>query len=305
MSSRCRRPAPVPRIATCALLLLAAVLAGCATPTSRLRALADGQGFSRESVRAGGHELTVFDNGVGVDGGTLHVYLEGDGSPWRHRTVIMPDPTPRRPLMLGLMGLDPEAAIYVGRPCYNGTYTEPGCDNRMWTSDRYSERVVESMAAVVRRRAAREGASRVRLFGHSGGAALALLIAERLDAVDAVVTLAGNLDTEAWTAHHGYSPLHGSLNPARRPPLGERVREWHLLGERDPVIPPSLVRDYLERRESAVAVRLAGFGHGCCWGRVWPRVLRALESGSAEALPGGRVRASPQAPPSAAASRAG
>ena len=278
------------------LLVLASILSGCATPTSRLRALAHDQGFARESVRAGGYEHTVFDNGAPAAGATLHVYLEGDGTPWRHRTVIMPDPTPRRPLMLALMALDDAASVYVGRPCYNGTYAEPGCDNRMWTSDRYSERVVSSMAEVVRRRAIGAGARRVRLFGHSGGAALALLIAERVEAVDAVVTLAGNLDTEAWTAHHGYSPLHGSINPARRPPLGLRVREWHLLGERDPVIPPGLVAGYLERRERAVAVRLPGFGHGCCWKGIWPRVLRALEEDAPETLPGVPLRPASASP---------
>ena len=173
-------------------------------------------------MRAGGFSHTVFDNGAPVvDDGVLHVYLEGDGTPWRHRTVIMPDPTPRRPLMLGLMALDPDASVYVGRPCYNGTYAEPGCDNRLWTSDRYSERgrVEHDERGAPPRRAGR-GAARVRLFGHSGGAALALLIAERLPtAVDAVLTLAGNLDTDAWTTHHGYSPLYGSINPAGRAPL--------------------------------------------------------------------------------------
>ena len=278
------RRAALARRASLALLVVA--LAGCSTPTSRLRALADEQGFERASVRAGGFAHTVFDNGAPVADGVLHVYLEGDGTPWRHRTVIMPDPTPRRPLMLALMALDPDASIYVGRPCYNGTYAEPGCDERLWTSDRYSERVVASMTAVVRRRAARAGATRVRLFGHSGGAALALLIAERLPSVDAVLTLAGNLDTDAWTAHHGYSPLYGSINPALRPPLADRVRQWHLLGERDPVIPPTLVGDYLARHGGAVAVRLPGFGHGCCWRGVWPGVLRALARDRADELPG-------------------
>ena len=287
------------------LILLAALLAGCSTPTSRLRALADEQGFERSSARAGGFSLTVFDNDVAPVDGVLHVYLEGDGTPWRHRTVIMPDPTPRRSLMLGLMALDPGASVYVGRPCYNGTYAEPGCDNRLWTSDRYSEAVVSSMTSVVRRRAALVGASRVRLIGHSGGGALALLIAERIASVDAVLTVAGNLDTDAWTTHHGYSPLYGSINPARRAPLAPRVREWHLLGESDPVIPPALVADYLARREAAVAVRLPGFGHGCCWARVWPAVLRAFGANRVDALPGAPAVRRPQAGASAAISRAG
>ncbi len=296
------------------LVALALVLGSCATPTSKLRALANEAGFERASVRASGYVLTVFSNAAPVTDGVLHVYLEGDGTPWRHRTVIMPDPTPRRPLMLGLMGLDPTAAIYVGRPCYNGTYNESGCDNRMWTSDRYSTRVVDSMAAVIRGRAALVGARSVRLFGHSGGGTLALLIAERLERVDAVVTVAGNLDTEAWTTHHGYSPLRGSMNPARRVPLPGRVRQWHLLGGDDAVIPPTLVGRYLASVPNAVAVRLEGYGHGCCWGNAWPRVLRALADDEPAELPGERVlpalpqaggEAGPDPAPSAARNAAG
>lgn len=295
-----------------ALLLLATLsFAGCATPTSRLRALAETEGFDRSAVRADGFLHTVFANAIAPVDGVLHVYLEGDGTPWRHRTIIMPDPTPRRPLMLGLMALDDSASVYVGRPCYNGTYAEPGCDNRLWTSDRYSERVVASMAAVVRGRAARLGARHVRLFGHSGGAALALLIAERVPAVDAVVTVAGNLDTDAWTTHHGYSPLHGSLNPARRPPLPHAVRQWHLLGGADAVIPPMLVTRYLQGRPDAVAMSLSGYGHGCCWRAVWPDVLRAVADGRPDELPGvpvGSLSGLPAdasaEPPSAAGRRA-
>ena len=52
------------------------------------------------------------------------------------------------------------------------------------------------------------------LIGYSGGGVLAMLLAEQFPATQAVVTVAGNLDTDAWAIEHGYSPLRGSLNPA-------------------------------------------------------------------------------------------
>jgi len=263
------------------------VLGGCASPTSRLHELADGQGFDRSRVTVDGFRHTVFANRQPLDAGTLHVYLEGDGSPWRHRTLIMADPTPRQPLMLRLMGEDRRAAVYIGRPCYNGTSTQPGCDNRLWTSDRYSPTVIASMSGVMRREMSRRGATRVRLFGHSGGGALALLIAEGFEQITRdVVTVAGNLDTEAWTRHHRYTPLHGSLNPAARTPLPQAVRQWHLLGQRDAVIPPMLVADFLEAQPGAVVRVFPGYSHGCCWQRSWPAVLDAVVSGRSERLPG-------------------
>ena len=44
------------------------------------------------------------------------------------------------------------------------------------------------------------------------------------------------IDTDAWTAHHGYTPLHGSLNPSDEPPLDETIVQWHLFGGGDTVV---------------------------------------------------------------------
>ena len=272
-----------------ALLLVASTLAGCATPTSRLRDFAAERGFERRAIKAGGFELTVFENaafGDALDPSTLHVYLEGDGTPWMYRVIVTPDPTPRRPLMLGLMSLDDAPAIYVGRPCYNGTSGASGCDDALWTSARYSGTVVDSMAGAIRVIARRGGYSTLRLFGHSGGGTLALLLAPRLEGVLDVVTVAGNLDIEAWTRHHGYSPLRDSLNPASEPALAPSVRQWHLLGGGDRVVPPTLVRPFIARAGGSTGVLFPSFSHGCCWSRVWPGVLRAVTRGDAALLPG-------------------
>ncbi len=269
--------------------LLVLILAGCQTPTGHLHRLAKQMGFDRQSIRSGGFDHLVIRNS-NASARVLHVYLEGDGSPWRYRRVIMPDPTPRKPLMLKLMQQDPNPAVYLGRPCYNGTSLYAECNPALWTSGRYSTTVVASMTGVLRQIIERYQADQIRLFGHSGGGTLAMLIAEQLPRVSDVVTLAGNLDTDAWTGHHGYTPLYSSLNPARRPPLDERIMQWHLLGASDAVIPSELVRPFIELQASAVGVSLPNYNHGCCWSQSWSQILDSVTQRALEKLPGIRFK---------------
>jgi len=269
------------------LLLIALLLSACETPTGRLRAQALAQGFERSGVVAKGFRHTVFTSKSSIPADVLHVYLEGDGTPWRYRIITMADPTPRRPLMLKLMALDSAPSVYVGRPCYNGTANDDGCDNSLWTSGRYSTTVVESMASVIRELGKRHGAGDIRLFGHSGGGALAMLLAARIPQVTHLVTVAGNLDTSAWTTHHGYTPLFSSLNPAQAIPLRASVRQWHLVGELDTVIPPGLVRSFIESQPNATGIAFSRFGHGCCWQTIWSQVLTAVAADKPKYL-GGR-----------------
>lgn len=278
------------------LLLACLLLQACVTPAGKLDQLAESQGFERTQLVADGFKLLVYSNPQATarklarqrasgSSGILHVYLEGDGSPWRHRTIIMPDPTPRRPLMLNLMNLDTRASVYLGRPCYNGTASDKGCDNSLWTSARYSRTVVDSMASGLRVLAHRYDASELWLMGHSGGGALAMLLARENPLVTRVVTIAGNLDTEAWTSHHGYTPLYGSINPAGLPAMRDTVRQWHFLGGRDAVIPPPLVRRFIMEQPQASGFVVKQFSHGCCWQLLWPTVLDALVRGDPSRVP--------------------
>jgi len=277
------------------LIGLCLLAQSCATPTGDLREFATEQGLERSQVRAGGFNLLVFDNNAkrasqsGNRFGSsdiLRVYLEGDGSPWRYNTVIMPDPTPRNPLMLRLMSMELRPAVYLGRPCYNGAASEPGCDSSLWTSGRYSATIVDSMASAIRALVKRYDVDQLWLIGHSGGGALAMLLAEKLPQVTRIVTLAGNLDTDAWTSHHSYTPLYSSMNPATSPELRPEVWQWHLVGGRDSVIPPPLVKPVIMRQVSASGIEVPGFNHGCCWERIWPSVLRALAQDDPYRIPG-------------------
>lgn len=254
---------------------LAVLLAACATPTQHAERLAASAGFERRLVAGDPFDHVVF---VKPAAGPVHgfrVYVEGDGTPWLTRHRVAADPTPRRPLMLKLMRLDPGPAIFLGRPCYFGAMAH--CEPADWTGARYSATVVESMAAALSGvRGELEWPGEITLAGHSGGGVLAVLLAPRVADVSTVVTLAANLDVTRWTALHGYSPLAGSLNPATAGPLPERIRQIHLVGGRDRSVPPAVTRAGIHPSSNATLVRFPEHGHHCCWHDVWRSVLDRL-----------------------------
>lgn len=257
---------------------------GCATPVERIDAFAAQQGWSRELRDGAGFRHVVFVNTARDAGDRLHVYLEGDGSPYLDRWTVAPDPTPRRPLMLHLMALDSAPSVYVGRPCYLGLARDPPCVPADWTLDRYSERVVVSLARVIDQ-LRRDGAYRaVELYGHSGGGALAVLLAPRLPGVDRVVTLGGNLDTESWADLHGFTALRGSLNPVRQGPLSPAIRQLHLAGADDEFVPVWIIRRAAPLLGGGDVEVLPGVTHTAGWAGQWQAVLDDFSAGATPAI---------------------
>lgn len=256
-------------------VVLVIVLQSCTSPAVRIDQTAAEFGFTRELMRGTTFLHVVYRNDSGRETGPLHIYLEGDGSPYLDRRWISRDPTPRNPLMLRLMALDPGPSIYLSRPCYNGRVTAPTCDSALWTKARYSADVVDSAVAVTRRLMSQRQTQALFLIGHSGGGTLAMLMAPQLAETRAVITIAGNLDTDAWTQHHGYEPLSGSLNPAHYPPLDQRIMQLHLVGTNDANIPPQMLLRAAERQSRARIGMVPGFDHSCCWQKLWPSVLDA------------------------------
>lgn len=249
------------------------VCAGCAA-TARVDRYAANHGFERSVVEGAGFRHVVYTNSRSPAAGvTLNVYIEGDGTPWILRRYVAKNPTSGDAVMLRLMALDPAPAVYLGRPCYFGLHEDPGCEKKYWSSHRYSAAVVNSMAAALARLAPGRA---VNLLGHSGGGTLAVLLAARVPRVKSVITLAANLDIDAWAGLHGYEPLSGSLNPQLEGPLPAGIVQFHASGGRDKNIVPEFVENFSRTQPGAGFRLYPRQSHACCWEEVWPEILSGL-----------------------------
>jgi hypothetical protein len=263
------------RATLCGFAALAAVaLAGCQSPLAELvrregltATLATGEPYR--------HLVVTRPPAATRD---LHVYVGGDGVPWRGGQVPAADPTPRNLLEIRLMALDRVDAAYLGRPCYFGLASDPDCGPDVWTFARYSPAVVASMANAAREIVERGRYDRVVLIGYSGGGVLARLMAPNVPRVVGLVTVAANLDTAAWSAGHGYLPLERSLNPATERKLASTVTQIHAVGGRDTVVPRAVTDSYTAHENAAIVWSYPDYDHVCCWEQGWPEILARIEA---------------------------
>ncbi len=257
--------------------LLSLSLSACQTPSQTFAKQAADFNFRESGITGKPFQHRLFANSAALKADshseTLHVYLDGDGSPWvRHRWVA-DDPTSKYPLILKLMRLDPGPAIMLGRPCYHGLQDSSVCLPRYWTSHRYAQVVVVSMAQALRRWIVSHQYQRVVLIGYSGGGVLAMLMAPYISAVKTVVTVAANLDVAAWSEFHGYLPLTDSLNPAFESINGE-FRQIHIAGGLDRNVPASIIQSVAQQQAGAEFVIYEQHNHVCCWENNWPEILQ-------------------------------
>lgn len=246
--------------------------------------LAEERGFRRLDLAAHPFVLAAFLPRDFVQGraATLHtltVYLEGDGLAWRTLSRPSSDPTPVVPVALSLaLAQDDGMAVALARPCQYTMESASGeCDRRYWTSHRFAPEVIAATDQAISRLKELSGAGSLRLVGYSGGGGVAVLVAAGRDDVQELITVAGNLDHDAWTTLHGVSPLTGSLNPRDVAARLTRLPQRHFVGARDRIIPPGIAEGFLARqgRENCTALFLVeDVDHQQGWAERWPDLLR-------------------------------
>ncbi len=255
---------------------LVLLLQGCASPSERFLDTAKELGFVQQEVEGLPYQHRLFLNSQARDSNNideLHVYLDGDGTPWKSEIRVASDPTARNHLILKMMAKDRAPAILLGRPCYYGLNLSHFCNNRLWTSARYSKDVVDSMKSALKHWISTKNIKRLALVGFSGGGTLATLLASDLERIETIVTIAANLDVTAWSKHHGYLYLTASMNPmtdARIPPT---IRQIHLAGLKDENVPSDIIEAFSRTQRNAVYLPQAEYDHSCCWPDIWPSIL--------------------------------
>jgi hypothetical protein len=265
------------RLAACTFCVLLA-LCGCANRAERARHLAEQGGLAASIAQGTQYRHELFVNSA-PRGAVLYVFIEGDGSPWSaDGRQPERDPTPHRALALELAVRTPRSVMYLGRPCYFSARSDAACRPAVWTSERYSASIVASLVRVVNRFVEDHACRRVILIGYSGGGTLAVLMAPYIPSTAAVVTIGANLDVAAWSSWHGYLPLEGSLNPAAQAPLNADIRQWHMVGGRDLIVPEGVSRRYLDTLRQEQIWRFPSYDHACCWVEQWPTILARIDA---------------------------
>ena len=263
------------------LAFLSFLFSSCATSPTRLSSEVDDiafqHGFQKELVTSDPFVLTTYCR-LEKKGEPIHFYIEGDGYAWVTPSRISGNPTPRTPLVFSLAIEDPSAnVVYLARPCqYTPEELNREFDSYYWTRGRFSEAVVKSMNEAVSHFVQKAQAADVHLIGYSGGAAVAILIAERRDDVKSLRTIAGNLDPKAVNKYHGASSLEGSLNPLDYLDKIKEIPMRHFIGTKDKIIPSYVALSFADRTGDTTHQSIStidGATHSRGWQDRWPELL--------------------------------
>ena len=183
----------------------------------------------------------------------LHIYIEGSGNP-----------NPSRSEGLILAGKDPRTnVVYLTQPCQ---YTDISiCQNsKIWTDSRYDIGIVNEMAEAILKLAKRYQTTKVELIGYDSGAALAMLLAPRLNA-DKIITIAGILDTDSYQNFHNKKALpKNNLNPVHELRRTAKIPQIHYVGTKDSETPLLLTEQFISKYKGGKFLQIKkvpGIGH--------------------------------------------
>jgi hypothetical protein len=267
-----------------AVWIIALLLSGCASvPSPQQRQdtasqLAANHHWQARVIQTRQFDLLSYRPKNSMHETELTMYIEGDGLAWLNSHTISTDPTPINPVGLKLALNHPKGnAVYLARPCqYMGGITARNCNKHDWSNRRFSEEVIRSTNDAVNSLKAEFNATKLQLIGFSGGGAVATLLAARRDDVTKLITVAGNLDHQAWTSYHKISPLRGSLNPADYRQKLTKLNQIHFVGHNDKIMPPFLARHFvagLPNSAHAKVIVKPNQSHGCCWEFIWTELM--------------------------------
>lgn len=242
------------------LLLFFLLLSGC-------NHISVPQDFVYKEIRTQNFDLASWQK-ITNPNGVYKIYLEGDGYAFNSHGYPTQDPTPKGTLMRELAFGDKSSnVIYLARPCQY--IKSPICSQRHWTSARFAPEIINAEYDAVKQIA---GKKPVVLIGFSGGAQIAGLISSAKTGLNIakIITIAGNLDHLSWTQYHHLPSLNESLNLADYRKTFFNIPQIHYVGNKDNVMPPVLVKDFVGAKARVFV--LDGASHNSGWESIYPLI---------------------------------
>lgn len=237
------------KLKTGLMALFLSALSGCASNHDLLLAHTAKPGISTGFIGTAPFKLMAVQNAAekrGVE--SITIYIEGDGRAWLNRSTPSTDPSPRQYMMVDKTMIDQHPAIYLARPCqYQVELNTRVCNTTMWTEDRFSRAVVDAYSSALDSLKHEYQNTRFKLVGYSGGAAVAMALAGERSDISDVVTLAGNVDPNAWVSLHHLSPLGDVVDPVTYGQKLARILQRHFVGKADTVVPASLAQGFVRK----------------------------------------------------------
>lgn len=260
------------------LISLSLLLSGCISvdPNTTAQQIAVQGGLTSEKFDADPFPIVGWYR-IAPPVNTLHVYIEGDGFAWKNRTTPSDNPTPRNPVGLKLAAADEHASVlYLARPCqFIGPPLPASCSVNIWTQDRFSSAVIDTMNAALSRAVQRYPGAKIDLIGYSGGGNIAALLAARRSDVRSLRTVAGNLDVAYVNALHHVTPMPTAKSAIESASALRNLPQIHFSGEDDTTVPPAVARRFQQAvGEKCIRIEtIGGMAHGSAWANVWPQLL--------------------------------
>lgn len=194
--------------------------------------------FIYAPIDGGDYEFATWQKINNPSNNHIHIYIEGDGHSFDAYGRPTNNPTPRGTLVRDLAARDSaENVVYMARACQ--FIMNDKCDESDWTDGRFSQKIIDNQARAIKKIA---GNKKITIIGYSGGAMISGLIIEQNPElkIEKWITIAGVLNHEQWTKYFNDAPLSKSVNMNKLP----AVKQLHLVGERDDVVPVELSKQW-------------------------------------------------------------
>jgi hypothetical protein len=263
-------------------LLLSCLLIACGH-IEKTEDLAKIHGFTKQLIRGGDFQLTTYQKILEPNQDYVF-YIEGDGRPIIKGQFISDDPTPKAQTLFNLASIDTRPnIIYMARPCqYTPKNLNPKCYNsKYWTDLRMGSEVTLAMFDAIETISDKHNYS---LIGYSGGGGMAILIARNNPKVKDIITIAGNLDINAFNNYHKVKPklagldpipMNGSLNPIDYAKETKNITQLHLVGEKDIIVPEFIALNFTKASNSNYVKYkvIPNVSHRYGWNKIWSKIL--------------------------------